>query len=192
MPSSCLLYFGTLPSLRARSPPSRVFDLDHVRPQQGQVQGGERPREHVGQVEHADAFEQFHTGLSFGNRRSSRTSGSGRAARGRRSRPPAGPRRPAHPAGYPCAVPCAGRYGPGPPCHVAGRDFGKRTAAQPAEGGLEVGHAALQGGIAVRQPQPVGIVEVAGQLHLRDPASGWRRTAPRPAPGAHGRPYPPG
>ena len=38
----------------------RQFDLDHVRAQLSELIAAERTGEHVGQVEHANAFEERH------------------------------------------------------------------------------------------------------------------------------------
>ncbi len=57
VPISILLYFGTLPSSRARSPRLGVLDLDDLGAEEREVQRAERPGEDIGQVEDADSGE---------------------------------------------------------------------------------------------------------------------------------------
>ena len=54
-PISFALSAGSAPSWRARSPRPGHLDLDHVGAEQRQLIGAERPGQHIGQVEDADA-----------------------------------------------------------------------------------------------------------------------------------------
>ena len=71
VPISSLFSFGTLPSLRARSPSSRVLDLDHLGAEEREVERRERPRENVREVEDANAVERLlrHAARLYGLRR---------------------------------------------------------------------------------------------------------------------------
>ncbi len=75
---------------------------------------------------------------------------------------------------------------------VAGRHLGEGAAAQAAQGRLEILHAGPQGGIAVGQAQAVGVVEMAGQLDLAVALQDLAEQRFDLGRDRHGRPYRPG